>query len=404
MMTANMATLLTAPDRQHHDAARRRSPGDRPSGPRRPRGSARPASRTVHPVRRVVVGVLIGAVTMLAVAALDRFADTTVPVLGTLASLPDPVASEARRLADLPPPPVAAGTCLNWTRPDAADTVAVDCAQQHRFEQAGTVTLSDQATLPDDRGWRQLVNQRCTPVVTQYLGGKFDPDGKFRIGGLKPSPSKWASGDREMRCGLQYSSRSGALYPIVGKVADQDQSDVVDPGRCLAIDGRTIGDPVPCSGPHAVEAVKIVDLGEKFPDAFPAVADQDNFLQETCTNAANEYAGGAQVISDKKLTVYWDNLTEESWKAGSRKVNCNLAALLPDRSGFAPVTGSVKGDVTVGDSPAPPATSAAPPGEPAAGTEAPAPPPSDGPATPPATGETPVPIPTPVLPLPAGDT
>ena len=48
------------------------------------------------------------------------------------------------------------------------------------------------------------------------------------------------------------------------------------------------------------------------------------------------------MIGDKKLTVYWDNLTEDSWKAGTRKVNCNLAALLPDRSGFAPVTGTVK--------------------------------------------------------------
>ncbi len=46
------------------------------------------------------------------------------------------------------------------------------------------------------------------------------------------------------------------------------------------------------------------------------------------------------------------NLTEASWNAGSRKVNCNLAALLPDRSGFAPVTGSVlDGNVTVGTTP-----------------------------------------------------
>ncbi|MFC7660943.1 hypothetical protein ACFQV8_37395 [Pseudonocardia benzenivorans] len=56
-------------------------------------------------MRRIVIGVLIGAVTMLAVSVLDRFADTSVPVLSTLATLPDPAAAEARRLADLPPPP-----------------------------------------------------------------------------------------------------------------------------------------------------------------------------------------------------------------------------------------------------------------------------------------------------------
>ena len=92
--------------------------------------------------------------------------------------------------------------------------------------------------------------------------------------------------------------------------------------------------------------------------AFPAVADQDAYLQPACAKIAADYAGGDQVITDKKLTVYWDNVTEDSWKAGSRKVNCNLAALLPDRSGFAPVTGSVKGAVTVGDQPAPPAPTA----------------------------------------------
>jgi hypothetical protein len=124
--------------------------------------------------------------------------------------------------------------------------------------------------------------------------------------------------------------------------------------------------------------VGIVDLSTKFQDAFPAVADQDAFLQPECSRVANEYAGGADVISKKGLTVYWDNLTEESWKAGTRKVNCNLAALLPDRSGFAPVTGPVRGDVVVGDQPAPPATSTTEPGAPAP-TSSPAAPPTDGP-------------------------
>jgi hypothetical protein len=36
-------------------------------------------------------------------------------------------------------------------------------------------------------------------------------------------------------------------------------------------------------------------------------------------------------------------------------VDCRLGAFLPDRSGFAPVTGSVKGPVQIGKEPAPPA-------------------------------------------------
>ena len=61
---------------------------------------------------------------------------------------------------------------LTWTRPDAADTALVDCAKPHLFEQAGSVTLTDQVALPDDQTLRQLVNDRCNPVVVTYLGGQ----------------------------------------------------------------------------------------------------------------------------------------------------------------------------------------------------------------------------------------
>jgi hypothetical protein len=356
----------------------------------------------LHPVRRIVIGVLVGAVTMLGVTLLDRFADTSVPVLSTLATLPDPAAAEARRLADLPPPPAEAGICLNWTRADAADTVAVPCAQPHRFEQAGSVQVTDQATLPDDRTWRQLVGERCTPMVTAYLGDKFDQDGKFRVGALKPSQARWAEGERSMRCGLQTNTKSGSFLPITGKVADQDQSKVEAAGTCLAIDGRTVGDPVPCTGPHAVETVGVVDLAEQFTDGkYPAVDDQDKFLQARCGEIAAQYAGSADAIAQKKLTVYWDNVAEQSWQVGSHKVNCNLAALLPDRSGFAPVTGSAKGPVTVAGTPAPPTGPGAPPspGAPADGSTTPTGPVDDAPPAG-TTAEPPVPIPTQVLPLP----
>ncbi|MFC5996198.1 septum formation family protein [Pseudonocardia hispaniensis] len=406
MMTIAMANLFAAPERQRPPAAPGRSPGDGPQALRSLPAPGGPRRTPVHPARRIVVGVLTGALIMLCVATLDRFGNTTVPVLGSFAALPVPEPTEAERLAEIPPPPTTPGTCLNWNRPDAADTTVVDCAQPHLFEQAGTVQLATQTTLPDAGGWRALVNEQCTPVVLSYLDGRYDPTGRFRVGALKPAPSKWADGDRELRCGLQSASRSGALYPITGKVAAQDQSAVHEPGTCLAIDGRTIGDPVSCAGPHAVETVGIVDLSTKFPDAFPTVADQDAFLQPACTRIAGEYAGSPEVISKKKLTVYWDNLTEESWKAGTRRVNCNLAALLPDRSGFAPVTGPVKGDVTVGEEPAPPATNTPQPGVPASTAPAPVEPTVEptpappGPSSPPASQPSSNPLATSALPEP----
>ncbi|MCE0761800.1 septum formation family protein [Pseudonocardia kujensis] len=350
-----------------------------PAAPRR--GARLPGRRQA---RRIVAAVLVGAGVMLGVATLDTVAGATVPVLGSLAALPSPNGTSAD-VEDIPPPPTTPGTCLNWARADAADTAVVDCAQPHLFEQSGTVQLTDQQTLPDDATMRQLVNERCTPVVLQYLGGRFDPNGKFRVGALKPSQKKWDEGDRELRCGVQSASRSGALYPLSGKAADQDQSGVYEPGTCLAIDGPRVGDPTDCAGPHAVETVGVVDLSQKFPGGFPAVGDQDGFLQPECSRIAGDYAGGPQVITDKKLTVYWDNITEESWNAGTRKVNCNLAALLPDRSGFAPVTGPVKGAVSVGDQPAPPATTTPKPGVPAPPTQSGAP--TTDPSVPPSSSE-----------------
>ncbi|MBW0105223.1 septum formation family protein [Pseudonocardia sp. KRD291] len=324
---------------------------------------------TTSTARRIGVGILVGAFLMLAVASLDSFLGAQVPVLGSFASSGaggPGAAPAADEPPPMPPPPDTAGVCLNWSRPDAVDTAAVDCARPHLFEQAGNVKLLDQPAFPSDQGWQKLVAERCTPVVNGYLKNKFDPDGKFRVGALKPSQARWDGGDRGMRCGLQSASRSGTMTPISGKVAAQDQSAVVPAGTCLGIDGRTVGDPVDCAKPHAVESVGVVDLGTQFKEDMPSVEDQDGFLQPACQKAADTFAGSNKAaIAQNKLTVYWDNLSEPSWKAGSRKVNCNLATLLPDGSGFAAITGSVKGKLSVSGQPAPPAGSATPaPGAP----------------------------------------
>ena len=404
MMTVDMDHRTAPPGRSVGSAVLDR-PLDDPLHGSRPYASSR---RSPAP-RRLGVGVLAGALTMFLVALLDTVTGAQVPVLGSFAALPAPAGQQ--EVVEMAPPPATPGTCLNWTRPDASDTTVVDCGQVHLFEQAGTVQLTDQTELPDDSRWRQLVRERCDPVVRDYLGGRFDPDGRYRVGALKPSPAKWAQGDRELRCGLQSASRSGALYPMAGKALEQDQSAVHEPGTCLGIDGRTIGDPVDCVAAHAVEAVGVVDLGGEFDDAFPAVEEQDEYLQTECTTIATKYAGGDDVITEKKLTVYWDNLTEDSWKAGTRRVNCNLAALLPDRSGFAPVTGSVRGPVTVGDTPAPPQANTPEPGVPAevppASTPAPdAPTAEPGPSAEPAPSGTDAPPtddPTPEPPAPSDD-
>ncbi|WP_051342220.1 septum formation family protein [Pseudonocardia spinosispora] len=313
----------------------------------------------------VVVGLLIGAVIMLLTAAVNATTGAEVPVLSTLATAPVP--DDQKPIAERTPPPPTPGTCLSWRRSDAADAEAIDCTSPHLFEQAGAVQLADipaDSSMPDNQTFRKLVNDRCTPLVNNYLGGKYDPNGAFRAGALKPSQKSWSNGDRSLRCGLQRFSRSGALYPIVGTVSGQDQSDIQQPGTCLGIDGPYVGDPVDCSVQHAIESVGWIDLSQKF-DKYPSESDQDKYLQPQCSKLASSYAGGDNVIGDKKLSVLWDNLAQESWNAGSRKVACNLAAQLPDKSGFAPIIGSVKGPVQVGNQPASPARPTASPGAPA---------------------------------------
>lgn len=373
MMTVVMDRTLTAPRPARDDDAPPRSPSSAPQ----PGGRA--PSPSVHPVRRVVTGVVVGALLMFGAASLDTFAGAEVPVLGSFAAVAEP--PDEPEIVEVPAPPSTPGTCLTWSRPDAADTAIVDCAQPHLFEQAGTVLLADQVALPDDATWRQLVDERCGPVVMTYLNNVFDPDGRYRVGALKPSAAKWEQGDRELRCGLQSASRSGALYPMTGRVADGDQAAVQEPGVCLAIDGPRVGDPTDCAGVHALETVGIVDMAADFPDGYPAVGDQDAYLQPKCNEIAAAYAGGETVVADKGLTVYWNNISEESWAAGTYRANCNVAALLPDRTGFAPVTGSVIGDVVIGQQAAPPAANTPDAGVPAPPTTTPAP---SGESTPPA--------------------
>lgn len=304
--------------------------------------------------RRMAAGALLGAlVALLAVTMLGRPGDgpDAGPLADSRASPPTPTTPPALQ--------AATGTCLSWTTVDASDAQRVDCSQPHLFEVTGQVDMSDRfgprSRFPSEEQWRELVEQRCTPITEQYLDGRFDPFGRFSVGAIKPSEASWSRGDRELRCGLQTVGRSGTLFASTGAAATQDQSDVHEPGTCLGNDGLGIGDPVDCGKPHAVEIVGVVDLGEEFGEEFPKEDEQDKVLETACTKMAADYAGGPDVVGEKGLTVFWETLRKESWEAGSRRVDCRLGAFLPDRAGFAPVTGSVTEDVEVGTEPAPPA-------------------------------------------------
>jgi hypothetical protein len=316
--------------------------------------------------RRGVVGVLVGALVMLVAAVAFAATGQGPGVLGIVDAHNAPGGSAGGDRQALTTEP---GRCLTWSRDDAGDVREVDCARQHLFETVGVVSASQPpgAPFPADAAWQQLVTEQCTPKARDYLQGRLDPAGRYRAGALKPTQAAWDGGDRTVRCGLQAPGRSGALFPSTGRVADADQAVVFDPGTCLGLDGKEVSDPAPCSGTHAAEVAGTVDLGSQFHDALPSVDDQDNYLQPTCQKIAEQYVGSAQKLTDSKLTVYWTNIAQDSWNAGTRRVTCNLGSLLSDNSGFAPLTGKAADGVTIGGAAA--ASSAVPslrPGAPAA--------------------------------------
>ncbi|HEV7451188.1 MAG TPA: septum formation family protein [Pseudonocardiaceae bacterium] len=301
--------------------------------------------RANRSARRIAVGALVGALAALVTVAV-------LPGKGALLTLGPGLAATT----NTQPLRAPAHACLTWQTPDAADARAVSCSQPHLFEVTGTLDLvdfGDRAAFPDLARWQQLVTERCTQPTTQALADHFDPFGRFTMGAIKPSEGGWLRGDRTLRCGVQSAGRTGTLFATTGSVLQQDQSDVHPPGTCLGNDGKAVGDPVNCAGSHAVELIGIVDLKGAFPKGFPDESAQDRVLNTECTRLAKDFAGGPAVVANKGLTLFWETLRPESWQAGSTRVDCRLGAFLPDRSGFAPVTGSVKGPVQVGKQPAP---------------------------------------------------
>jgi Septum formation len=301
--------------------------------------------RASRSTRRLAAGAVLGALAALVAVGAPTGKPPLLAVGPGLANTPSAQSLRA-----------PAHTCLSWQKPDAVDAKTVSCGQPHLFEVTATLDLQDfgpRADFPDPARWQQLVTQRCTQRSIQALADHFDPFGRFTIGAIKPSEAGWVRGDRTLRCGVQSAGRTGTLFLTTGSVLAQDQSDVHPPGTCLGNDGKAVSDPVDCAGPHAIEVIAVVDLKGAFPKGYPDEAAQDRLLNTECTRLAKDFAGGPTVVANKGLTLFWETLRMQSWQAGSTRVDCRLGAFLPDRSGFAPVSGSVKGPVQVGKQPAP---------------------------------------------------
>jgi predicted heme/steroid binding protein len=256
---------------------------------------------------------------------------------------------------------VKAGDCLNWPdrTPDAAQIVA--CKDEHRFEVAETIDMSTfpgseygpKAAPPSTARIQQITQEQCQAAARQYLGPKFDPDSRFVVSLLWSGERQWRdAGERRMMCGLQLPGPNNQQLAHEGKVADVDQSKVWSAGTCLGIDPATSQPtdiPVDCSTPHAIEVTGSVNLGEKFPDAMPADADQDAFVKDTCTKMADAYLAPIQLRSTT-LTLMYSTISLPSWAAGSHQVSCNIGATLGN-GGWSTLLNSAKGPLEINGQP-----------------------------------------------------
>ena len=130
-------------------------------------------------------------------------------------------------------PPSTPGTCLNWTRADAV-------GHRGRRLRAGPPVRAGRhrarwptrPTLPDDGRWRQLVRERCDPVVKQLPERPVRPGRPLpgrRAQALASEVGRRATGS----CGAACRARRAPArcYPIAGTAAEQDQSGGARPGH-----------------------------------------------------------------------------------------------------------------------------------------------------------------------------
>jgi hypothetical protein len=253
------------------------------------------------------------------------------------------------------------GTCLNWPEqvPDAA--AIVDCKDEHRFEVAETIDMrtfpgteyGPAAAPPTEARIKQISQEQCQAAARQYLGERYDPNGRFSVSLVWSGDKAWRqAGERRMLCGLQLAGPDNHQLAFKGKVADIDQSKVWPAGTCLDIDPATnqpIDIPTDCAKPHAMEVTGAVNLAEKFPGPVPPDGDQDQFVKDSCTQMTDAYLAPAE-LRKTTLTLIYSTISLPSWTAGSKQVSCSIGATLGN-GGWSTLLNSAKGPLLINGQP-----------------------------------------------------
>lgn len=309
-------------------------------------------ARSAAAVRTGLVAALAAAV---AVGSYGYFSVDTPGDNGngsTVSSVAEPANGENGGNGAAPFTTADVGAGLTW---DIAEDGTVSnfqqasCDGEHRFEISARENLAAypssefgrNASMPDLTRQAQLREELCQTPTLRYLGGRFDPVGRYSIAPILPPAEAWEAGDRTMLCGIQSTDASGVPMLTTGAAAEQDQAVVAQPGQCVYVDDSRSLRTVDCAENHQLETTAIVDLAPVFPEGTPSVEDQDRHLQDACTQAAIDYLGGEENLYRSTLQPYWGTLGQASWIGGSRSVNCSLFHATPE-GGFSNLNGTAR--------------------------------------------------------------
>lgn len=285
------------------------------------------------------------------VASYDLASSPDSAILGGTSAAPTTNAEGEVVGANAPFTTADVGTCLNWEVAEdgaVANFQQTPCEQEHRFEVSKredlgiypTSEFGPDADMPDLARQAELREELCHSATITYLGGKFDPAGKYAIAPILPPASAWDNGDRTLLCGLQTTDEQGTPLPTSGKVVDNDQANIAQAGDCRAVGEDQVLRTVDCAEPHQLETTAVVNLGERFREGFPEIGQQDDFLADRCAQTAEEYMGGEENLYQSTLQVYWGTVLEDSWNGGTRSVNCSLMHANPSTNSFSTIVGS----------------------------------------------------------------
>jgi hypothetical protein len=212
-------------------------------------------------------------------------------------------------------------------------TRAVPCDQPHLIELTATAPLPEEPTALQAEQWPALVEQRCTGPAEQYLGGRLDPDGRYRVSVLAPDPEAWRAGDRNLWCGLAANWLDPALAAtpppsddtnrrrpptaFAGSVRDSSQFWSYRPGDCVGPLSRAV---VPCTQPHEYEVTGELTLPDRDrPPTETGEGSWDDVVGEPCAARAAAYLGHEPAAP---WSAGWVPVSAGSWTAGKRTVTC----------------------------------------------------------------------------------